>query len=139
MDSAEFHAAVYEIVRLIPHARVTSYGHVAKMAGMPNHSRHVGQALKFLPPNTNPPIPWQRVLGSTGTISSRGPGTEGAQRQQEALEAEGVEVTEGRTGELRVDLRAYGWFPSVEEVRALREAAAAAAVQEDDIPEDGDA
>jgi len=60
----------------------------------------------------NPPIPWQRVIGSSGTISSRGPGTNGAQRQREALEAEGVEVTVGRTGEFRVDLHTYGWFPA---------------------------
>jgi len=35
------------------------------------------------------------------------------------LLAEGVEVTEGRTGELRVDLKRFGWFPSVDEVRML--------------------
>ncbi len=112
-------------------------GHIAKLAGMPNHSRHVGQgaynmqpllllhvsishpslALKFLPPNTNPPIPWHRVIGASGAISSRGPGTEGAQRQRDALVAEGVEVTTGRTGELRVDLREYGWFPSPAQIR----------------------
>lgn len=68
-------------------------------------------ALKWLPPNVDPPVPWQRVIASSGTISSRGPGTDGAQRQREALEAEGVEVTDGRTGEMRVDLRTYGWFP----------------------------
>jgi methylated-DNA-protein-cysteine methyltransferase-like protein len=28
------------------------------------------------------------------------------------LEAEGVEVTTGRTGEMRVDLAQYGWFPA---------------------------
>ncbi|KAF8889412.1 MGMT family protein [Gymnopilus junonius] len=121
VDHAEFHAAVYDIVRLIPFAQVTSYGHIAKLAGMPNHSRHVGQALKFLPPNTNPPIPWHRVIGASGTISSRGPGTNGAQRQRDALVAEGVEVTTGRTGELRVDLGRYGWFPSVDEFRAAQE------------------
>lgn len=66
-------------------------------------------ALKFLPEDTD--IPWQRVIGSSGTISSRGPGTNGAQRQREALEAEGVEVTAGRTGELRVSFETYGWFP----------------------------
>ncbi|KAF9481484.1 MGMT family protein, partial [Pholiota conissans] len=112
MDSAEFHAAVYDFVRLIPPCKVTSYGHIAKLAGMPNHSRHVGQALKFLPPNTNPPIPWHRVIGASGTISSRGPGTDGAQRQRDALIAEGVEVTTGRTGEMRVNLGQFGWFPS---------------------------
>ena len=35
----------------------------------------------------------------------------GAQRQRLALEAEGVEVTVGRTGELRVSFQEYGWFP----------------------------
>ena len=75
------------------------------------HSGNV-LALKWLSPNIDPPVPWQRVIASSGTISSRGPGTDGAQRQRDALEAEGVEVTDGRTGEMRVDLRAYGWFPN---------------------------
>ncbi|KAI6011949.1 hypothetical protein EDC04DRAFT_2762507 [Pisolithus marmoratus] len=79
---------------------------------MPNYSRHVGQALKFLSPDVEPPVPWQRVLSSAGTISSRGPGTDGAQRQRDVLEAEGVEVVVGRTGELRVDLARWGWFPA---------------------------
>jgi methylated-DNA-protein-cysteine methyltransferase-like protein len=74
-------------------------------------------ALKFLPPNTNPPIPWHRVIGASGTISSRGPGTDGAQRQRDALVAEGVDVTTGRTGELRVDFGQYGWFPSIDAIR----------------------
>jgi methylated-DNA-protein-cysteine methyltransferase related protein len=56
-------------------------------------------------------VPWHRVIGSGGTISSRGPGTQGAQRQRDALVAEGVEVTTGRTGELRVDFATWGWFP----------------------------
>nr|GAT54749.1 MGMT family protein [Mycena chlorophos] len=111
MDSAEFHAAVYETVRLIPAQKVTSYGHIAKLIGMPKHSRHVGQALKFLSPETEPPVPWYRVLGSSGVISSRGPGTNGARRQGDELEAEGVVVTTGPSGDLRVNLREYGWFP----------------------------
>ncbi|KAH9475102.1 Alkyltransferase-like protein 1 [Psilocybe cubensis] len=123
LDSAQFHAAVYDIVRTIPVARVTSYGHIAKLTGMPNHSRHVGQALKFLPPNVDPPIPWHRVISSAGTISSRGPGTDGAQRQRDALVAEGVEVVTGRTGDMRVDLREYGWFPSIDEFQASQELA----------------
>ncbi len=72
-----------------------------------------GTALKWLSPDAAPPVPWHRVLASNGTISSRGPGTDGAQRQQEALEAEGVEVVIGRSGDLRVDLRRWGWFPAV--------------------------
>ncbi|KAI0662196.1 MGMT family protein [Cubamyces menziesii] len=113
MDGDEFHAAVYAVVRQIPPQRVTSYGHVAKLIGMPNHSRHVGQALKFVSPDVQPPIPWHRVLSSSGAISSRGPGTDGAARQRDALVAEGVEVETTRSGELKVNLREYGWFPAV--------------------------
>lgn len=51
-----------------------------------------------------------------GEISSRGPGTTGAQRQRDALALEGVEVHEGGGGKLRVNVREYGWFP--EEVDA---------------------
>jgi len=77
---------------------------------MPRHSRHVGQALKYLDPETD--VPWQRVISSSGQISSRGPGTTGAQRQRQALEAEGVDVHVGRTGDFTVPLSEYGWFPN---------------------------
>ena len=73
-------------------------------------------ALKFLSPDVEPPVPWYRVVSSSGAISSRGPGTEGAQRQRDELEAEGVEVRVGRTGELLVDLKAWGWFPDPAQV-----------------------
>jgi methylated-DNA-protein-cysteine methyltransferase related protein len=69
-------------------------------------------ALKFLSPAADPPVPWQRVISSAGKISPRGPGTDGAQRQREALEAEDVEVREGDGNALLVDLVAYGWFPN---------------------------
>lgn len=72
-------------------------------------------ALKFLGPTTNPPVPWHRVIGASGAISSRGPGTDGARRQRDALIAEGVEVTVGRTGEMRVDFSRWGWFPEIEQ------------------------
>ncbi|KAH0582145.1 hypothetical protein H2248_011799 [Termitomyces sp. 'cryptogamus'] len=129
MDSAEFHAAVYEVVRLIPPCRVTSYGHIAKLIGMPRHSRHVGQALKLLSPEVNPPVPWHRVIGSSGMISSRGPGTQGAQRQMDALVAEGVEVTDGQNGDMRVNFRQWGWFPEVGTIEVGR------GVVAQDVPE----
>ena len=65
---------------------------------------------------TTPPIPWHRVIGASGTISYRGPGTTGAQRQRDALEAERVEVTTGRNSEMRVNLKEFGWFPSIAEL-----------------------
>lgn len=118
---------------------------------MPKHSRHVGQgnasqqsvshhkphllilypsftfiALKFL--NADAGVPWQRVIASSGKISSRGPGTEGAARQRDALVAEGVDVTETREGEFKVSWREYGWFP--ERVQATADGEAAGADEE---------
>lgn len=72
-------------------------------------------ALKYLPPSTEPgrgDIPWHRVLSSTGHVSSRGPGTSGAQIQREALEAEGIVFRESREGEGKIDWTVYGWFPA---------------------------
>lgn len=73
---------------------------------------HAFTALKFLSPDVTPPVPWHRVISAAGTISSRGPGTTGAQRQRDVLEAEGIEVTDGRTGDFRVNLATWGWFPA---------------------------
>ncbi|ETW76844.1 hypothetical protein HETIRDRAFT_422216 [Heterobasidion irregulare TC 32-1] len=101
---------------LLRRSQHTDTGYVAKIIGMPSYSRHVGQALKFLSPDVEPPVPWYRVVSSSGAISSRGPGTEGAQRQRDALEAEGVEVRVGRTGEFLVDLKTWGWFPDPAQV-----------------------
>ncbi|KAI0259474.1 MGMT family protein [Gloeopeniophorella convolvens] len=111
LDYAEFHAAVYAVVRQIPQGRITTYGHVAKLVGMPAYARHVGQALKLLSPDAAPPVPWQRVVAAPGRIAARGPGSDGAARQRAALEAEGVDVREGRAGEMLVDLGECGWFP----------------------------
>lgn len=40
-DIADLTAKTYEIARLIPHGRVTTYGHIARLAGYPNYSRWV--------------------------------------------------------------------------------------------------
>lgn len=74
------------------------------------HRRHVGNALKSLPPTTD--IPWQRVISSKGLISPRGDQGQGVARQKDRLEQEGVEVqTLAGAGGERVDLRRWGWFP----------------------------
>lgn len=121
-NAAEFHERVYDVVRMIPRGRVTTYGHVAKLAGYPGYARAVGAALKALPFNPavyaahldrhdmndevmemqgeDAPLPWQRVLGSAGWIAERGPtdGGLGANRQASVLRAEGVEIVEPRGG-----------------------------------------
>lgn len=67
-------------------------------------------ALKFV---QDPSIPWQRVISSAGKISYRGDDGEGARRQRERLEAEGVEVrdTPGDQSGGKVSIGEYGWLP----------------------------
>jgi methylated-DNA-protein-cysteine methyltransferase-like protein len=92
--------------------------------------RQVGMALKHLPNNPSlrlheGNVPWQRVINSQGRISPRyrhhflrldlsdiSSGVNGARRQANALQREGVEVGNGPMGEYTVSLREYGWFPS---------------------------
>ncbi|RAL12881.1 MGMT family protein [Aspergillus homomorphus CBS 101889] len=133
-DEAEWWInAVYEAVQEIPAGRVTSYGHIALLLGYPKRPRQVGVSLKHLPSDprrqdadveseaeaeaSSTPffhsgnVPWQRVINSKGMISHRGPGS--AERQAEALRAEGVEVEVDAMGEFYVDTGRFGWFPEV--------------------------
>ncbi|KAF2263807.1 DNA binding methylated-DNA--cysteine S-methyltransferase [Lojkania enalia] len=119
-----WYTAVYEAVQEIPHGRVTSYGHIAKLVGKPECPRQVGVCLKHLPSASSDPskksatwhsgnVPWQRVINARGGISPRQRGPSGASRQAAALRAEGVEVEQGAMGEFTVDFGKYGWFPDV--------------------------
>jgi len=60
-----FKQQVYEITKLIPEGRVSTYGAVAKAVGYPNHSRHVGNAMGSCPKD----VPAHRVISSTGKLS----------------------------------------------------------------------
>lgn len=75
-----FKQQVWEISKLIPKGRVSSYGAIAKAVGFPNHSRHVGKAMGGCPKD----VPAHRVISSAGTLS--------VVEFQERLEAEGVVV-----------------------------------------------
>jgi methylated-DNA-protein-cysteine methyltransferase-like protein len=102
----DFYRQVYAVVRRIPRGRVTSYGRIARMLGRPNAARAVGYALAALAnkPDTDPPIPWYRVINHAGRIST--PDMDGGARQQKKLlQAEGVVVGD----DLRVDLEVYLW------------------------------
>ena len=61
-----FKQQVFEIIKMIPPGRVTSYGAIAKAVGYPNHSRHVGNALR----NYDKDFPAHRVCNSSGRITA---------------------------------------------------------------------
>lgn len=101
MDSSDsFKQRIWQIVAAIPSGSVTTYGDVALLAGSPRAARQVGGVLSRLPEGST--LPWHRVINRHGAISLQG---DRLFRQREALEAEGVEVSEA--GE--IDLDHYRW------------------------------
>jgi methylated-DNA-protein-cysteine methyltransferase related protein len=100
---------IYEVVRRIPFGRVSTYGRVAVLAGLPDQARLVGYALHALPEHTT--VPWHRVINAGGGVSlGRAiPGGELVQRRR--LESEGVRF-DARD---RVDLGEFGWMPDLDE------------------------
>jgi len=95
-----FQQRIWQIVAAIPAGRVTTYGDVALLAGSPRAARQVGGVLSRLPEGTT--LPWHRVVNRHGTISLQ---CDRLLRQRDALEAEGIEVSDD--GQL--DLEAYRW------------------------------
>jgi len=62
-----FKDRVIEIVNKIPYGRVTTYGTVATLAGLPRGARLVGGVLHF---NIDD-APWHRVVNRHGFISTK--------------------------------------------------------------------
>lgn len=93
---------VMNIVSQIPSGRVTTYGHIAALAGWPSHSRMVGRTLRYTPGAEL--LPCHRVVNNAGRTAP------GWSRQRPLLEAEGV--TFKANG--HVDMRVHLWEPNIE-------------------------
>lgn len=91
---------IYEAVKMIPKGKVATYGRVAEMAGDKKMARAVGNALHKNPDPEN--IPCYRVVNSKGELAGAF-AFGGANVQKELLEADGIEVVNGK-----VDLEKYG-------------------------------
>ena len=105
-EKGQFFEDVYEVVKLIPYGRVTSYGAIANYLGAKGSARMVGWALNGA--GKYPSVPAHRVVNSQGILSGRhyfGPGDE----MKELLEAEGVSVK----GDKIADFRQCFWDPSI--------------------------
>lgn len=91
-ESDELRRAVYDIVRLIPAGRATSYGAIARAAGYPALSRMVGRIMAGASADD---VPAHRVVNGQGVLSGRAAfGAPG--RMQSLLESEGVEIERHR-------------------------------------------
>ena len=91
---------IYSAVKKIPRGCVATYGQIAELAGDRKMARAVGNALHKNPDPEN--IPCYRVVNFKGELSGEF-AFGGAGKQAELLEADGVEVINGK-----VDLKKYG-------------------------------
>lgn len=77
-----------QALRALQPGEVVSYGELARRAGYPRRARAVGNVLAS---QLSVDLPWWRVVRVDGSLAAPEP-----LRQQRLLEAEGVDVENGR-------------------------------------------
>lgn len=103
-----FFELVYEVVRLIPRGRVTSYGAIARYLGSSGSSRMVGWAMNASH-TAVPPIPAQRVVNRNGLLTGKHH-FGNSNLMEQLLESEGVIVEENKVKEFKK----LFWDPIIE-------------------------
>ncbi|MEJ5962404.1 MGMT family protein [Pedobacter immunditicola] len=103
-----FYEQVYEVVKLIPKGRVTSYGAIAKSLGAGGSSRMVGYAMRYAG-TVHPPLPAHRVVNSSGLLTGKfhfNP----PELMVELLEKEGIKVKNDKVQ----NFKTHFWDPLTE-------------------------
>lgn len=100
-QARRFRDDVLNIVSQIPRGRVTTYGHIAALAGWPSHSRMVGRTLRYTPGAEQ--LPCHRVVNKEGRTAP------GWSQHRPLLAAEGVSFK--RNG--NVNMQKHLWKPDV--------------------------
>ena len=107
MDRASFYDQVYQVVRLIPAGRVTSYGAIAAYLGTKGSSRMVGYAMNGAS-KVDPEVPAQRVVNRNGLLTGKFH-LKPPERMQQLLESEGIEVSDDKI----LNFKKVFWDPSI--------------------------
>lgn len=104
----DFFEQVFQVVRLIPAGRISTYGAIARYLGSAQSARMVGWAMNASH-GVHPPVPAHRVLNRTGMLTGKMHFDE-SHTMQSQLEAEGLIVVDDQIQNFE---RVY-WDPSVE-------------------------
>lgn len=105
---SDFFELVYDVTRLIPYGRVTTYGSIARFIGTGRSARMVGWALNACH-TRNDFIPAHRVVNRNGLLTGKhhfGNST----TMEQLLANEGILVSDDRI----LNFRERFWDPSVE-------------------------
>lgn len=87
-----FFDKVYDVAKLIPYGRVTSYGAIATYLGAARSARMVGYALNG---SVSKNVPAHRVVNRKGLLTGK-QHFEGTNLMQQLLESEGVIIIENQ-------------------------------------------
>ena len=106
-EQDNFFEKVYDVARVIPYGRVTSYGAIAKFLGAARSARMVGWAMNAC--HSRDDVPAHRVVNRQGLLSGKHhfPGTN---LMQQLLESEGVKIKDNKV----VNFDMLFWDPAKE-------------------------
>ncbi len=107
MKHIDFFKLVFEVVKLIPKGRVTSYGAIAAYLGAKKSSRVVGYAMNAS--HSIPGIPAHRVVNRIGMLTGK-MHFDTPDRMQELLESEGIKVEK----DIIINFHELFWDPTIE-------------------------
>ncbi|WP_054852542.1 MGMT family protein [Olleya sp. ITB9] len=105
-ETLSFFDKVYEVAKLIPQGRVTSYGAIANYLGAKKSARMVGYAMNG---SHNKDVPAHRVVNRKGLLTGKHH-FDGTNLMQQLLENEGVKVVDNQIQ----DFQLVFWDPSQE-------------------------
>jgi methylated-DNA-protein-cysteine methyltransferase-like protein len=104
----DFFEQVFQVVRLIPVGRISTYGAIARYLGSAQSARMVGWAMNASH-SVHPPVPAHRVLNRKGCLTGK-IHFDGPNEMQSRLEEEGILVVEDQVQ----NMNQVFWDPSVE-------------------------
>ena len=108
VESDDFFSKVYQVTKLIPFGRVTSYGAIARYLGSGRSARMVGWALNACH-NSHEFIPAHRVVNRQGLLTGKNHFGNSTTMKQ-LLENEGLTVEDDQI----VNFKERFWDPSSE-------------------------
>ncbi len=107
LKNKDFFQAVYDVVRLIPEGRVTSYGAIANYLGAKQAARMVGWAMNASHALSD--VPAHRVVNRVGLLSGKNH-FENPMHMEELLAKEGIIVENDQIQ----NFEKVFWDPSIE-------------------------
>ncbi|WP_143962333.1 MGMT family protein [Litoribacter populi] len=103
-NKENLYANIYEIVRLIPEGKVTTYGAIAKAIGLGSGARVVGYAMNA---SHTENVPAHRVVNRNGQLTGKHHFPH-ATTMEDLLKKEGVKVVADQI----VDFEQHFWDPA---------------------------